>query len=262
MSSHEPEAIDLLDYDQRADQWNREYQEEYRKWVASLSPAQRAKLKRADLGRPLSSSDRVGGRSPDEDRDPADSYIASYDPDIAGSIDRPEEILAEEYSLTMAQSKAIAKFIARREKEISQRRDAWLLQRIVGVLISSSNVKVSAAGLAFACQLNVLNGMGTLREWAACNGVSPASVSKSQILWRETLALPTSPHGKSEAARAALSKAQKEKHWRKRHAHNKAQEQTRQENPVQTQEQTPGQAPDLFKATESEKGDRAGVGAG
>lgn len=213
----------MSDYLQRQAREDAAHEIQYAKWVKSLSLADREKLRKANpalsdaasLDKPYVTKKR--GRKDDSEessQDPAESNAASFTPDIASAVDSLAEILAERFRISIEAAKQIAAWHKSTVESESIAYKAFLLQRMIAAFIEPGNLRLRAGGLAFAANLAALNGVGTLRDFAARINVSPAAVSKVKKWWQTELALPPSPHGKSREACANYSTAQKNKHWR------------------------------------------------
>lgn len=183
-------------------------------WVSTLPPSKRREIESGGLDH-INDSNEVGGHSPFAATDIADSPAASYEPDISG-IDKDFEIFAEQFGVTEDTAKAILKWHSEETEKFTRKQEALFLGLIVGGLLATDNPKLSAAGLAFAVGLEALNGLGSIREFAKSNHISPTAVSKVSQYWRRTLNLPTSAFQKSDKARNIYSKVGKENHWRNR----------------------------------------------
>lgn len=189
----------------------------YTTWVASLSPKDRLHLQRHDLITPPTDEHEVGGHSPYSLSDIADTPLARTDTDYAREIDRPHEILADEFNLTTEQARAIITWHHQQIQVAINKEKANYLQIIVGGLLSSKNPKLNAAGLAFAAGLAALNGLPCQREYARINHVSRQAISKVVKSWQESLDLHPSAHQKSQSACQTYSHVGKTNHWRDRH---------------------------------------------
>lgn len=181
------------DFIRRTDDRNKGYQRAYKDWLASLSHEERKNVEKLGLNTPVENPYRVSGHSPDQDRDAAESTQSrtTFDP---GTVDEPAPLAA---SGVMS-------------PEIMQ-----IITRIVGTIIAHENVKIATAALAFALNMDGLNGLGSIREYAAKIGVSPEAISKAKRKWESELQLPPNAFAKTAKAKAALSIAQRTKHWKK-----------------------------------------------
>ena len=185
MSKKLPDAS----YDQRRRQHLETYTAEYATWWDSLSPAEKDKARALGVDAPLIDNERVSGHAPGEDRDAAESNRAQVG-----------FVFAREASAPVA--------------SVSASDTVNTIQRVCGMLISEENPKLSVAALAFALNLDALNGLGSLREYAAKIGVSPEALSKKKREWEAELGLPPNAFSKTATAKAALSLAQQTKHWK------------------------------------------------
>lgn len=181
------------DYDRRRRALNEQYSESYLQWWNSLSAEEKAKARAMGVDAPLVDTDRVSGHAPGEDRDAAESNRAQV-----GFVFAAE---------------AGARSAPRAESAYD---GLMTIQRVCGMLISEENPKISVAALAFALNLDALNGLGSLREYAAKIGVSPEALSKKKREWEAELNIPPNAFSKTATAKAALSVAQQTKHWKKK----------------------------------------------
>lgn len=192
-SSHTTSTRRDDDYDRRRRAHNAEYNESYKQWRDSLSEEEKAKAREMGVDAPLVDTDRVSGHAPGEDRDAAESNRAQV-----GFVFAAE---------------AGARSAPRAESVYD---GLMTIQRVCGMLISEENPKISVAALAFALNLDALNGLGSLREYAAKIGVSPEALSKKKREWEAELNIPPNAFSKTATAKAALSVAQQTKHWKKK----------------------------------------------
>lgn len=193
-----------------------EYLVSFEEWERSLSPADRARLGRAaapDLEdhRAMGTKRMVIGL----ERDAADSSAASYSVDVAGVVDGPAEQLCELAGISMEQArKVVAWADARVEREAADRKSRVVV-KVAGAFLNCANAKLMAAGLAYASDLALTTGMGTMNDYAASIAVSRQAVSKVAKFWQRELELAPGSHMRDEEKCAAYSQAQKAKHWRK-----------------------------------------------
>jgi hypothetical protein len=108
----------------------------------------------------------------------------SYEPDMAAMIDRPEEIMADEYGVSIA---VALRIIADRE-DLARRGQAQILASVIGLLIQSRNINVQVHALAIAFGMDQLNGAHSQSEIARELGVTRALVSHYVLAWRDVLA--------------------------------------------------------------------------
>ena len=108
----------------------------------------------------------------------------SYEPDMAAMIDRPEEIIADDYGVSIA----VALRIMADREDLARRGQAQLLASIIGLLIQSRNLSVQVHALAIAFGMDQLNGAHSQSEVARELGVTRALVSHYVLAWRDVLA--------------------------------------------------------------------------
>jgi len=108
----------------------------------------------------------------------------SYEPDIAAMIDRPEEIMADKYGVSIA---VALRIIADRE-DLARRGQAQILSSVIGQLIQSRNINLQVHALAIAFGMDHLNGAHSQSEIAKELGVTRALVSHYVLAWRDVLA--------------------------------------------------------------------------
>jgi len=201
------------DYQNHATRQHAVARSAYAKWTATLTPDQRANLSRLGVFAP-DDSHEVGGHSPMQVADIADSPLARVDPDFAAAIDSEIEIIADRFGVNMATARKIAVWHAHDLATSLFTREADLLAVVVGGLLASKNVRISSAGLAFASSMASANGLGSQAEYSRTIGVSRTIISKSVKAWQRQLNLHTSPFQKSEAACETYSQVAKDQHWR------------------------------------------------
>lgn len=190
--------------------------EAYATWVAQMSPDERRKLRDLNLEAAPEDESEVGGHSPFSLSDIADTPLARVLPDYAASIDKPHEILADEFGISAEKAARLIQWHNLEIQAAVDREKSNYLQLIIGGLLSSKNPKLNAAGLAFAANLAALNGLPCQREYARQNHISASALSKVVKAWSHTLGLRPSAHQKSEQACATYSEVGKKNHWRAR----------------------------------------------
>lgn len=109
---------------------------------------------------------------------------ASYWPDIAAEIDSEEEIIADEYGVSIETARRI---ITERET-LARRFQAETLASVIGLLLRGRNLQVMVHSLAIAFGLEELNGAHSQAEIARQLGVTRALVSHYVLGWRDVLA--------------------------------------------------------------------------
>lgn len=108
----------------------------------------------------------------------------SYEPDMADLIDQPEEIIADEYGVSLA----VARRILADRDDLARRGQAQILASVIGLLIQSRNINVQVHALAIAFGMDQLNGAHSQSEVARNLGVTRALVSHYVLAWRDVLA--------------------------------------------------------------------------
>jgi hypothetical protein len=108
----------------------------------------------------------------------------SYEPDMAELIDSPEEILADEYGVSLT----VARRILLDREDLARRGQAQILASVIGLLIQSRNINVQVHALAIAFGMDQLNGVHSQSEIARELGVTRALVSHYVLAWRDVLA--------------------------------------------------------------------------
>jgi hypothetical protein len=88
------------------------------------------------------------------------------------------------------------------------------IERIVGGFLDCANSKLTAAGLAYAADLALTAGLGTMQDYALKIAVSRAAISKNAKFWQRELDLPAASNMRGAEKCRAYSEAQKAKHWR------------------------------------------------
>jgi hypothetical protein len=108
----------------------------------------------------------------------------SYEQNMAEMIDRPEEIMADEYGVSLA----VARRILSDREDLARRGQAQILASVIGLLIQSRNLNVQVHALAIAFGMDQLNGAHSQSEIARELGVTRALVSHYVLAWRDILA--------------------------------------------------------------------------
>jgi hypothetical protein len=103
---------------------------------------------------------------------------------MAELIDSPEEILADEYGVSLA----VARRILSDREDLARRGQAQILASVIGLLIQSRNINVQVHALAIAFGMDQLNGAHSQSEIARELGVTRALVSHYVLAWRDVLA--------------------------------------------------------------------------
>ena len=108
----------------------------------------------------------------------------SYTPDRAELIDPEDEIIADEFGVTLIQARRIIKYA----QSQCRRTQAEIIAQVIGVLIRSKNIPVMVHALAIAFGLDELNGAHSQAEIAKKLGVTRALLSHYVVGWRDILA--------------------------------------------------------------------------
>lgn len=202
-------------YEDHCQRQNLAYLIAYEEWENSLSPRERALLGRAaapdleDHRAHTSKREVIGALG-----DAAERSAASFSPDLAREIDQDAEMIAEIADISLQKARIISVFMQKRIEEESAKRESRTIVAIAGAFLKAANSKLLAGGLAFACDLALTAGLGTMQDWARQIGVSRAAVSKVAKWWQRELGLPVGSHMRDEQKCRAYSEAQKQKHWR------------------------------------------------
>ena len=184
-------------------------------WVKSLTPEQVGNLRRLGVLEPPNDTHEVGGHSPTQVADLADTPLVGFTPDIAADIDGMDDILADQFGVPHVTAKAILAWHQQTLIETLRTREADLLSIVVGGLLAAKNIRIASAALAFASNMAAANGLGCQAEYARKLGVSRTIMSKAVLSWKRQFGLLQSPYQKTEEACATYSEVAKQKHWRK-----------------------------------------------
>jgi hypothetical protein len=205
-------------YESHVTKMNTEYLMEYEAFERSLSPDQRRRLAGASVPDLPSFQSRGRGRREviGITRDAAESSAASFTEDFQSSIDSTADEIREKFlPLSPKLALQIAQWHEERVIAESEKRKAGVIITIAGAFLGGSNVKLLAAGLAYATDLAITSGMGTMQAWAIKTGLSKQAISKSAKWWKKALGLPGGSHMRDEETCASYQRAQTDKHWRK-----------------------------------------------
>ncbi|MDR0532518.1 MAG: hypothetical protein LBH01_01030 [Verrucomicrobiales bacterium] len=198
------------DYSLRQDTANAAYRVLYRDWVKGLNTVQRAELTRLGVLAPDSSSQVYK-----VDCDPEEVWKAQVTVDLT-ELDGLPEKLAERFGIPLETAQKLARWHGLVLSSEAQRYRAFLFQRLIAGFLQAKNPKLAAAGLAFAAELNALNGLGSQAEYARKIGLSRQALSKTTKFWQTELELETSVFQKSEKACGEYARNSLTNHWRKR----------------------------------------------
>ena len=186
-----------------------DYEANYRAWVESLPPEERVKLRDQGLEVPLNDHGRVSGHLGEEE-DPGGLAV--------GTLEAPEDLGVWLTDTEIPEDRA-CELVEHVRNHLERQQIlgySQALNRVIGELLASPNVRLSCVGLCFALGLDAVNGLGTMAQCAKGLCVTRASISKAAQEWRKLLGEHhISPHLKSKEAREAYSQAQLQKHWRR-----------------------------------------------
>ena len=107
----------------------------------------------------------------------------SYVVDYAAEIDTEEEIIADQFGVSLAKARQIAKF----RQDAQRGAEAIVLGRVIGLLLASRNLPVMVNALAMAAGLDQLNGAHSEAEVARSLGVTRSLLSHYVVGWRDIL---------------------------------------------------------------------------
>ena len=188
------------DYDQGATVRDARYRTAYAAWVAGLPADTRKVLQRRKLLAPDLGTSLGNAAGADRTQDAAEAAEASETIDMAALLDTVPDFLREKMGLTADQAGMVGEWHVSVVKYHGMAYQAWVIEKLVGGLLNTENVRVSAGGLAFATNLAGLNGMGTMTAWAKKSVLSRAAVSKSAKWWERELVHFRSVHMKTTRA--------------------------------------------------------------
>jgi hypothetical protein len=195
------------EYAQGATERDAGYRTAYATWVAGLSPEDRKTLERRKLLAPDLGTSLGGAAAADRSRDAAEAPEASVTVDMALLFDTVPDFLREKMGLTLGQAVLVSEWHGSIVKVHGVAYQAWLVGKLVAGLLNAENVRLAAGGLAFATNLDGLNGMSTMTAWARKTNLSRAAVSKTTKWWQRELKMVRSVHMKSARACTNYSRA-------------------------------------------------------
>jgi len=202
-------------YNEHAASLQKRAEEAHALWISTLTAEQYQQALEHGVIDPPKDSHKVGGHSPDQKKDLAESPRASVQTDIAEELDDLSEKLADRFDIDISTANAIAAWHDEIVAKTAMQHQAEIIQNIVAGLLSSKNPKLAAAGIAFATKLDALNGLNQA-SFANANNISRQAVSKCTKHWQKLLGVRPSAHQKSEEACEAYRISSQEDHWRKK----------------------------------------------
>jgi len=210
------------DYETHVIHSNALYAIEFERFEAALTPEERSKLLRSGAMRHVAPEIEEHKAVTGSHRmmmgitkDAADSSLACERPDMAAAVDTKLDELLE-----MGVPRDVVVKVGMWHEALLAREattsKASLIVTFAGVFLRDSNVRLTAAGLAYAADLALVYGMGSMDSWARKHGLSRQAVSKVANRWKRELGLLGGSHMRDEKTCQAYSEAQKTKHWRKK----------------------------------------------
>lgn len=188
------------------------YSESYRKWVSSLTPAQRERLHALNLDAPMMPHTKASGNL---DHDIAEDARASEWPDMADAVDTraadpspaspPADPAAYDYlaeSLAIADGATPALPTGAVAEAMADR-----IRQLVAYLISAENAKLAVQCLALVSGVQFLG--SSMSDLARNHKVSRAAVSKRCVDFSKVIGLPPSRAMRSKASRAVSAAARR-----------------------------------------------------
>lgn len=144
--------------------------------------------------------------------DPADSELACFD---SPEYCEPEEVdLIERFGISLELARKIRGHYDNVMAKRVEARAGDMVRQVVGAVLCEPNLKV--ATFALATVFGIPTGFKTQTEFAKTIAVAKATVSKKVVELRRSLGVRVNAWGKSDAACATFSEAQKKNHWRRR----------------------------------------------
>lgn len=168
---------------------NQNYQDEYNKWVASLTPKQRAKLEAQGLDKPLDDGNVLN--TPNSEV--AFATLAGDEFDYSQFDEQPSELLPE--ADVDAKAKAYGSLLL-----------CWVFQRLQSNSIEK-NSTLERDALLFALGLENLLVLKTQTALANHYGITRAGVSARVKAWQKLLGVKPSAMMKSSSACRSYKKA-------------------------------------------------------
>jgi hypothetical protein len=131
-------------------------------------------------------------------------------PDMAGDIDRPEEILAETLNVDIATAKRVLAYYESRADHERAEILSLMIARIVGQLCRPGvNLRALVHSLALAAGLDSLNGISTQSEVAKKLNCTRALISHYVCAWSDLLGLHITKFRKRESSRETFRESAK-----------------------------------------------------
>lgn len=171
------------DYRQKQAKRDREYAEEYDRWVASMTPEERKEALKCGLIKPDL-------------------------PKRASTVSRNED----------ASTRAISLVVEQGQEKPQEAQSLEAIRMIVATLIPASNLKLSVVALAYAAGLSTCAMWRSQSDCVRKEGfTSRSALNKAIQAWMKALNLPPNQYTVGVERKEKLSKAQIKNHWRNRH---------------------------------------------
>ena len=182
-------------YRPRQNQRDADYRRQYAVWLASLSPAELARVKAAGLGEPV--RDEQGHGANFSARDLAETSLAATSSHPLDSIEPACDQPGFQAQRTDAE-------------------EVWdVVRRLLGELLVQKNAKLALECLALTSGVSFLG--DSMTEIARRHGLTRAAVSKRCVELAQKIGLPPSRAMRSLTARVAYAHARKESLRRREH---------------------------------------------
>lgn len=222
-----------MSYEEHAESLQKRAEEAHKLWISTLTGEQLEDAIKYGVIDPPKDSCKVGGHSPDQQKDLSDSPRCKVEINIAEQLDALPAVIADKFGLDIKTSQKIAEWHEAIVEQTSQQHQAQIIQNIIAGLLSTRNPKLAAAGIAFATELDALNGLNQA-EFARENNITRSAVSKCTVYWQRVLGVKPSVHQKSENACLAYKHNAVNDHWRnKKYKLNKLRNFIKQPNQAQ-----------------------------
>ncbi len=202
-----------MSYQDHASQLQQKAEKAHKLWISTLTGQQLEDAIKYGVIEPPKDSARVGGHSPNQQKDLSESPRCKVEINIAQEIDSLSSIIADKFDINIETAKEITEWHEAIVKETEQQHQAQIIQHIIAGLLSTRNPKLAAAGIAFATELDALNGLNQA-EFARENNITRSAVSKCTVYWQKILGVSPSVHQKSTNACIAYKNKANTDHWR------------------------------------------------
>ena len=202
-----------MSYQDHAQRLQKQAEEAHRLWINTLTDEQLEEAIKHGVIEAPKDSHRVGGHSPNQQKDLAESPRCKTESNIAEELDTLPSIIADKFQTSLETATEIATWHEAIVEQTAQQHQAQIIQHIIAGLLSTRNPKLAAAGIAFATELDALNGLNQA-EFARENNITRSAVSKCTVYWQRVLGVDPSVHQKSSEACAVYKRNATNDHWR------------------------------------------------